>query len=56
MIDSIDNFSDMGNAPRKLIEKTVFDGWRRYDILKDADIQLAEELKETLENLEGTLK
>jgi (p)ppGpp synthase/HD superfamily hydrolase len=52
MIDSIDNYGDMVNAPPRLIEKTVHDGWRRYDILHYAHAGLAAELKAAIQNLE----
>lgn len=56
MLDSIDNYGDMERAPRRLIHKTIDDGWRRLDILKDADPELAKIMKAAIEKMEKLVR
>lgn len=48
MVDRWDNLNDMENAPHKLIRKTVDESWELLDICKDADPEMAVELKEAI--------
>lgn len=56
MIDSYDNYGDMEHAPKRLIQKTMDDGWARYDILKCADDKLAALLKERILGMSKFMK
>lgn len=48
MVDRWDNLNDMDNAPHKLICKTVDESFELLDICKDADVEMASELKDTI--------
>jgi GTP diphosphokinase / guanosine-3',5'-bis(diphosphate) 3'-diphosphatase len=51
MIDTWHNLKSMGNAPYKLVRKTVDEAYERLDILKDADEQMAVDLKEMIDRV-----
>lgn len=48
MVDRWDNLNDMNNAPHKLIRKTVDESFELLDICKEADAEMASELKDAI--------
>ena len=48
MVDRWDNLNDMANAPHRLIQKTVDESFRLLDICKEADSEMAFELKDAI--------
>jgi hypothetical protein len=46
MVDRWDNLQDMVNAPYRLKQKTIPESWELLAICKEADPEMAKELKE----------
>ena len=51
MVDRWDNLQDMVNAPHRLKRKTIDESWELHSICKEADLEMAKELKEAILNL-----